>query len=254
MGLFSWLGDRIKDTYDSGKKFVQEKAKQVTEFVEKTFNDIKDKFTKKSKETGKTEAYDEDRSTLSQTAVISEILASYSLGIQSQADLIEKNCLEESQRYFDSLISELNDSDAGFNTGSIVAALGDVKSKINGFLKNHVAKRLSLDDSECLKVLRMNAGKEKESAMKSFGDHVMSEALELLSAQICEIVEKQNVKVKDHLEDILEQKEKEYSSMFKQYNTIAEESDNNLTSTEKMKVTPMLVIGIAEVILAELSE
>lgn len=250
MGVFSWAASKI----ESAKKYVQEKATEAKEYIVEKWNEIKDKFLIKSKETGKTEAYDENRSSLSQTAVISEILAGYSLGIQKQADMIEKNCVVESQKYFDSLIGEMNHADSGFNTSSIEAALGDVKSKINGFLKNHVAKRLSLDDSECKKVLYMDAGKEKEAAMKRFSDHVMSEALEMLSAHICEIVERQNSTIKEYLEDVLKKKEKEYSSMVKQFETIAEESSNKMANTEKMKVKPMLVMGITEIILAELAE
>jgi hypothetical protein len=121
-------------------------------------------------------------------------------------DTIENQSLEKNNEYFNYLIKEVKKinetTDANINIQRVEKYQRDIESKIKGNLRNYLSKRVSLDDKECLKILKMEAGKNKEKRMNQFGKKVIQEALEKLSNEIDRITKAQQ----ELIEKVLNQK------------------------------------------------
>lgn len=248
MGFFKAIGRAIgKGVEKVGGFFGSEKIIQAGK-------NIQDACSETSKKVSGTREYDKQSASVSQTVNMSQILSSFSIGLQAQADTIERNCVVESQRYFEDLISELDSSKSYIKVNRLKATLNSVKSSINGSLKKHLAKRVSLDDSECLQILQMSVGRGKESAMNSFGKKVISEALNTLSEQIKNIIREQNEEIQEFLEDVLEKQEKELNAMQTQFDSIATQAENDVLNKEKAKLTPLILIGVTDMVLSNFAE
>lgn len=252
MGFFGSICRAVGRKIGGAAEWVGEKT--GWERLETIGSNLKYSCSETSKKVSETREYDKQSASMNQTINISEILSSFSIGLQAQADTIEQNCVTESQRYFDDLIKTLDSKKIGIKANRLKFTLNRVKSSINGSLKNHLAKRVSLDDRECLQILQMSAGKEKEHAMNAFGKKVINEALSLLSKQILHIVREQNEEIQEFLEDILEKQEKELSTMQIQFNSIAIQSENDLLNKEQSKLTPIILSGVADLVLTNFSD
>jgi hypothetical protein len=215
---------------------------------------LKEACSETSKQVSETKEYDKQSASINQTINMNEILSGFSIGLQAQADMIERNCVVESQKYFDDLIKALENKDSGIKANRIKSTLNRVKNSINGSFKKHLAKRVSLDNNECLKILQMSAGKEKEKAMHDFGKKVINEALKTLSEQITRIIREQNDEIQEFLEDVLEKQEKELSTMQNQFNSIAIQTENDVLNKEKAKLTPVILIGVTDMVLSNFAE
>lgn len=215
---------------------------------------IQDVCSQTSRRVSEAREYDKQSASVNQTVNVNEILSGFSIGLQGQADNIEQNCVAESQKYFDYLIKELDSTKSGIHANRLKATLNKVKNSINCSVKNHLAKRVSLDDRECLQILQMSAGKEKERAMQAFGNKVINEALNLLSKQVRDIVDEQNEEIQEFLNDILEKQEKELNSMQDQFNSIVTQTEMDVLNIENAKLKPLFLIGVADLVLSNFSE
>lgn len=132
-----------------------------------------------SKNTGKTDRYDKERARLEETKKINMILTEFSLNLENKADEIEKTAVKESKVYFKQLIKELNNSkaDTGINVSRIERTMSRVEIEIKGNLKTYISKRVSIDDSECLEILKLEAGYKKENEMKKFSEKILQQGL-----------------------------------------------------------------------------
>lgn len=263
MGWFSSLCSSVSSVVSSTVKAVGRGVGKIvegtgeiigSETLQRVGRGIQDACSETSRKVSETREYDKQSASVNQTIIINEILSSFSIGLQAQADTIERNCVVESQRYFDDLIKELDSTKSGIKANRLKATLNSVKSSINGSLKKHLAKRVSLDDRECLQVLQMSAGKEKENVMHAFGKKVINEALNALSKQIADIVREQNEEIEEFLADVLEKQEIELSTMQRQFDSIATQAKCDVLNKENAKVTPLVLIGVTDMVLSNFSE
>jgi hypothetical protein len=161
-----------------------------------------------ARETSKTNEYNKDTASVHDTKKINEILSSYSLGLQPQADLLEKNCINEVKLYFNeilTLLGETNEKSLQTSIRKLKKALKDTEKQVQGKIKNHLAKRVSLDDSECLEILELPSGLEKERKMLNFAKKVFSESLNMLSEEIKEVVADEYEYLEEELQGKMEE-------------------------------------------------
>ncbi|TCT12838.1 hypothetical protein EDC18_1119 [Natranaerovirga pectinivora] len=248
MGLFKLIGRAIgRGVENVGNFFGSERMSQAG-------RNIQNACAETSKKVSETNEYDKESAPIHQTIIMNEILSSFSIGLQAQADAVERDCVAASQKYFDDLIKGLDSKESGIKSNRLKLTLKRVKSSITGSLKNHLAKRVSLDDIECLQILQMSSGKEKERAMKAFGGKVIKEGLYALAKEIKSIVKEQNEEIQEFLEGVLETKEKELIAMETQFNSLALRIENDVIDKEKAKLEPLIIIGVADMILSKLTE
>lgn len=217
MGFFGSIGRAISSGFKAVGRAIGSGVEKVgkaigSERIEQIGSSIKYMCTEVetvAKKTGETDSYDKERARLIETQRINEALSQFSLNLQKQADELEEGALEESRVYFEYLVEQLRDaSDANnmkININRIKREILKIEKSIKGSFKNHLAKRISLDDQECLNVLKMEAGAEKEKAMKRLGNKVLKEAREQLCDSIKECLIDQQEYIDDQIMDKMDE-------------------------------------------------
>lgn len=209
MGLFGGFFSAVKSTIKSAGRAIGSGIEKVgqaigSDRIERFGSNIKEMCTEVeevARRTGETESYDKESARLYETQRINEALSQFSLNLQQQADELEEDALEESRVYFEYLIDQLRDAseknNMKININKIKRELLKIEKSIKGSFKSYLAKRISLDDSECLKILKMDAGSQKELAMKKLGNKVLKEARE----QLCDSIKACLIDQQEYIDD-----------------------------------------------------
>lgn len=261
MGLFNSIGSVVSSGFKAIGRVVGSGIAKVgraigSERIEQFGSNLKDMCTEVNnvaRKTGETDRYDKERARLIETQRINEALSQFSLNLQKQADELEEGALEESRVYFEYLIEELRaTSDINnmkININRIKRGLLKIEKSIKGSFKNHLAKRISLDDQECLKVLKLEAGSEKEQAMKRLGNKVLKEARE----QLCDSIKECLIDQQEYIDDQIIDKMNEMILNLKDLSTKVTEFEslkqNNEGQIEMEKVKCILKLQIVDVAL-----
>ena len=131
----------------------------------------------------KERSYEKETANIYSTDRLNEILISFSEGYYQQATAIENTCIENVKNYYDDIIQLLEQASDTTKIGSNLKRLKREKSRIgnhiHGAIKDQLAKKMSLDNSECLQNLKMDAGEEKRKAITKFSQRIINEALDL---------------------------------------------------------------------------
>lgn len=205
-----------------------------------------------AKEISNEKSYDKNTANIYSTERLNEILTSFSTGIYRQADSLEKSCIREVERYLDVIIKELESSTAEVRKSSSLRRLKNTKSqikmKINGAIKNPVARRMSLDDSECLRILKMDAGREKQKAMADFSQKIINEAVDNLAGMVRESLKEQFEEIEDYLTDLCEEREKHAIAVKKQYDEMLTKNLEEEKSREESCLPASVTLKSVEMI------
>ena len=148
--------------------------------IEKIGRGIQDACAEK---VAKERSYEKETANIYSTDRLNEILISFSEGYYQQATAIENTCIENVKNYYDDIIQLLEQASDTTKIGSNLKRLKREKSRIgnhiHGAIKDQLAKKMSLDNSECLQNLKMDAGEEKRKAITKFSQRIINEALDL---------------------------------------------------------------------------
>lgn len=201
-----------------------------------------------SKNTGETDSYDKERARVEETKRINMILTEFSLKLENRADEIEKIVINESKIYFEQLISELNKSksDTGINVSRIERTMARVEREIKGNLKAYISKRISIDDSECLEILKLEAGYKKENKMKKFSEKILQQGLNNLVKDIKEVIKEQNDIVTEVIEERLEDIKSNLDRKIKDFNLLEASKLKTEKEVEKIKEELNFKIKLSE--------
>lgn len=197
-----------------------------------------------SKDTGKTDRYDKERARLEETKRINMILTEFSLKLEKKADEIECTAINESKVYFKELMNELHKSKAntGINVSRIERTMSRVEREIKGNLKIYISKRVSIDDSECLQVLKLDAGSSKENEMRKFSEKILQQGLNNLVKDVKVVIKEQNNILTDVIEEKLEDIKFNLDKQIEEFNLL--EDSKSKTEEEVNKIKDELVAKI----------
>lgn len=162
-----------------------------------------------SSKIGKEESYSSEKAQIAETARINNTLTEFRNKIEKRSDKIESEVLSMSREYIDELIKELkkinNQKYAGqslnLNIESIERQNRKTEDTIHGHIKKHIQKRISIDDEQCLEILKMETGSDKEKKMTDFINLVLKESMEELSKKIKKVLTEQADNITEKIED-----------------------------------------------------
>ncbi len=169
-----------------------------------------------SRSGGQTGSYNPNTTNLENTIKVQHALTDFKTDTQERSTQLENKVIELSRKKLDVFIDELRDCNniryAGrslsININHIERENRKTEDTIHGFIVKRVAKRISLDDSECLEILKLNPGKEKEEQLDQFYRKVLKEAVLELSDELRHSMETQTDNVCDtiqhRIDDIVE--------------------------------------------------
>ena len=195
-------------------------------------------------------SYDKKDANIYTTERLNEILVSFSEGYLQQATSIEKNCVSLVENYYDKLIdiieSAPNSAKNAANLRILKAGKGRISKTIEGGIKDPLSKRMSLDDSECLSILKMDSGSEKKQAMTRFTRKVITEALNNLSKNVRTALSEHTEDVEDYLDCIVEEQEKAMQALKEHFDKMARDNELEQSNKENNCIMPMFLIDATE--------
>ena len=192
-------------------------------------------------------SYEKQTASVRSTERLSEVLVSFSVGCLQQAETIENASIRAVENYYDALLklleqsSDMTGNQAGLKR--LRASRTQIKRNIKGSIKNPLAKRMSLDDEECLRILKMEPGPEKGQAMSLFSQKIIESALSNTAHQVREVLDEQLEDINDYLSGIQEEQEREYKALRNQYDILAENGVKEQSDREKSCLDPAVTIA-----------
>lgn len=198
-------------------------------------------------------SYDSQAADIYSTKRLTEILVSFSDGYLDYADGIEETCIREVENCYDDFIQLLEQAmEEGANKAGLKrlkSAKSRIRRTIKGSVRTPLARRMSLDDAECLRILEMDSGTEKRDAMKRFTQRVIREALKNTADQVRLSLDEQLEDIEEYLTGIQEEQQKGLSTLKEQYDAMVAKGDQEATDREQECLEPMIVLE--EIRLAE---
>lgn len=241
MGLFKAFGRFIGRTVEKvGEIFKSEKIKQ-------TGRNIQDACAEK---VAGERSYEKETANIYSTDRLNEILISFSEGYYQQATAIENTCIENVKDYYEDIIQLLEQASDTSKVNANLKRLKKEKSKIGnniqGAIKDQLAKKMSLDNSECLMILKMEAGEEKRRAMTTFSQKIINEALNNLSKQVRCTLDEQMEWIEDYLKNMSEEQEREFSALKIRYDKMMQDDYLEENNQERHCVEPLFILNTIE--------
>ncbi|RUL49885.1 hypothetical protein [Lysinibacillus antri] len=186
---------------------------------------------------------------------LNSILNSFSMLLQQKANTIEYEIIKECNYFFDDLqdtLSMLNDDNKNFilfKLDRYTRKLEKIKSDLTGTMANFISRRVSLDDEECRRILKMLPGATKSKRMDEFEQSVIFEAVMEVTNKIKEKMvdfEEDLVQViEDRMEEISKVATKNESSFLQ----LIESKNHDVQKYEQVKIESMLAVEQSEYLL-----
>lgn len=251
MGSGGGFFSRVKDCVSNGISWVKDKVGGL-------FSSSKTVGSHASRE----DSYDPEKARMEETIRINKILTDYRLDVESKSDDFERTILKISRNSIDELLAflkRINNKKYGnislnLNLDKISRENRKTEDLIHGFIKKRIQKKVSLDDASCLKVLRMDAGQEKNKAMTSFADSIIKASIDQLTKEIRKSLEGQYDNIINQIENRIENVSyimNDRVSKMKKIENLKSKDENNL-QLEQLELSYM--ISVCDLIISNTKE
>lgn len=195
-------------------------------------------------------SYDKREANIYTTDRLNEVLVSFSEGYLQQATSIENTCIRIVEDYYDKLMSIIEKApEITYNKANLKALKNSknrISKSITGGIKEPLSRRMSIDDSECLSILKMDSGLEKKQAMTKFTQKVIKEALYNLSKNVRNALNNQIDDIQDYLNNISEEQEKEMIALKKHFDKMIGDSKLEQSDKEHSCILPLFTLEASE--------
>lgn len=222
-------------------------GKAIKDFVKKLFNK-----SEGSASGGRTESYTPDTSSIEATIRVQQALTQFRDDTQKRGTLVENDIIKSSRQYMDEFLDELKKyNNISYGNARLNINLQDMQrknrateDKIHGFITSRVIKRMSLDDAECLEILKMDAGQAKEDAFDKFYTKILKEALSDLSVELKDRMKEQTATVCDTIKARLDNILTTWNTKTEEFERIKEikESDEAKMEQEQMRLSYFIAL------------
>lgn len=169
------------------------------------------------------------------------------MSFKESFDKLESVLKKECQQTIDGIlemIGGINSSVKVCNASSMRRQLRYIIDDIDGTAMNHMRKRISLDDAECLAVLKLPAGDLKGTRIRELKKKIYSEAIDIVSEKIRKSV----LNILDNISDMVEEKvddiELKAEEKKKSFEIISDNSKENISKKEEVKLDSAYFSGI----------
>ena len=105
---------------------------------------------------------------------------------------------------------------------------------------------MSLDDSECLSILKMDAGADKKTAMKHFTQTVTKEALDKLANNVREALNDKTEEIEDYLNSIAEEQAKTIQVLKERFDKMVGDNELEQWDKEKNCILPLYIVDTSD--------
>lgn len=203
----------------------------------------------------KTKSVNVDDCDVSDISEINSIFNKFVSSIESEVDYIEEKIKEELYYYLDEVIDFLEEKKKIFRTDSIVLRsskqINRLKEKIDGKLKREVSKRISLDNPECKRIIRMQPGNKKSEKLKLFFERTISESINELVKFIRENIEELFDDIEFSIDMKLDEIESNLLNQIEKIKNIEESNNENIDTNIKIITEAVFLLELSNYVLEE---
>ena len=244
MGLFSsclkFVGrlagkavEKVGDVFDSDT--LRDAGRAIQEFC--------------ADEVSSEKSYDKHTADIHSTERLAKVLAEFSKGLFDKCSSYEQTCIKYLEEYYNKLIEAIKQSSPDNNLSELKSLVREgrkIRNSVDKSIVNHIAKRVSLDDAECLQILKMDSGEEKREAFISFENKVINEALNALSKNVRESLNDCIGYISEYLTSISEKREKEVLQLKDCFQKMCLNDTLTKEEQERLCIMPSLIIAEAD--------
>lgn len=251
MRLLSWIGDCARAAGRAAGRGIEWVGEKLhSEKLREIGRDIQDICRETSRETGKTNEYNQETASEWETERMADILAGFSKGFKEQAVTLETGAKEQIESYFDGIIAAIEGvSGRCATTRNLRASKRTILDTIPGSLSAHLATRVALSDKECCQILKMPKGAEKERKMETFGRQVIREGLSNLCKRIDAALDQVSSAISEECDSLAAQQRKELENFKAQVEETMASLSRDETSTEETILEPAKKLSAGELVL-----
>lgn len=220
--------------------------------AKKAWNWLKDKFGKIAEDAGSQDPVTQE-STIEDIAKINEIFNDFKESVDKQVTEIESKIVVEISGYIDELCIEVEEGNSllskyNMNLRRFKRQIDKLKNGIHGTMQNEISKKISLDNLECKKVIKMLPGSKKEEEFKLLLVSAINSAIASVNEKIENIVGNILDDFEVALNDSIEVIEKESNSQIQLLVNAEIRSNDDIQIKEVIKSNANLTIYSCEII------
>lgn len=168
---------------------------------------------------------------------VEQVTKDFKKKIKSEAGKEETKCFSEAMEFFNQLVDALEVSPQFSDLGSIIKnKRTDVEAQLSGTISRYVQKRLSENDPQFEKVLRMNPGQEKEKAIQERINLILNEAVAEFIEKLRDAVNTLNDDLCSRLDEIATREKEQLEQKTRTYQDLLEQKRNGSTDLEKLQM------------------
>ncbi|MBO6178293.1 MAG: hypothetical protein J6O04_03895 [Selenomonadaceae bacterium] len=201
-----------------------------------------------SGDVGKTEAIDEN-SSAQEINDSAELLEKMRSVYRRDGENIEESIQERISIFFDDWIDHLEDDDdfaAYYDISALRREQRRLVRDIRGSLTRPVSIRISMDDSECMSILSMSPGSQKEKKMDRFCKEVIRDAREDLESKIEDVLYRQTDEITNIMREYVERKASAADRKKKEFEKMEKDMESNTFNAEEAQLNPKAKIFALE--------
>lgn len=201
---------------------------------------------------GETASFDRDKATIGQTVAVNDILTSFLSGWEGLCREKEDRVKEQVSQVFAIIIKQL---DENFKENTITLSLQRKQERIVRSIEekhplcSHLSTRVSMQDHECMKIMGMAQGKEKQQAMAAFGAKVIQEGLD----NLCDWLKKAMAKIQEatsgELNAMVDAQRQQLENYIAQSQEILERKQDTQADQQSAMLPPAQGLAASEVAL-----
>lgn len=194
-----------------------------------------------SKRVGSESRYDPQTAKAEQTMRINQTLSDLRQKMEQESRKVEDKSLRVTRKAIDDLMTELKRINGqeyagrklNLNLERLQRENEKTEKAVHGCFSNYMAKRISLDDRECVSILEMEAGPNKEQRMKDFITKVSKESLQEIGSQVKNSLTEQMDNIRTIVEERLQLVDSDAQEKVREYEAISKNKDENIPAWEE---------------------
>jgi len=210
--------------------------------------------------TGKDEKQDEiankkglnpEKNDVNEIAELNMLLVEYRQNIISAGNEIEREMIVECSMQMQEimeLFEEYNKNLKISRSESIKRKFRHLNDELKGTFADYISRKISLDDEECVKTLKLPAGELKGQRLQELKQSVFIEAknsmIEKIKYTVSDFLDTVEDSFNEHL-DRVEEKEEDKKMV---YEKLCTKSDNDTSSTEKIILQSNYVLALCSMV------
>ena len=200
------------------------------------------------------ESYDPTKAQLESTMRINNALTEFRLDVEMTSDDVERDVIRLSRESLDEFVEQLREYNKitygerrlNINLNALERDNRRTEDEVHGYIKKRVLKRVSLDDSECLEILKMDKGEEKRRKMDAFFQKILRDAINELCDMLRKNMTTQSENVADRIQSRIDDIVRSVTEKSKKFKEVEKMKQSNEKGLEQQQAEFAYLVSVCE--------